>query len=126
MNWYLCIAGVFAAFTTIGHFTVGSKSFLKPMLEASFDEVAKKVMHCVFHYMSAYLILSTLVLLFSGFGFGFGSDNAMLVKFIAVNYILFALWQIILALLSDIKNPLFKLFQWVFFTLIAVFAWLGG
>ncbi len=125
MNWYLCIAGVFGAFTTIGHFTVGSKSFLKPMLEASFDEVAKKVMHCVFHYISAYLILSTLVLLFSGFGFDFGSDFTLLVKFIAANYILFALWQIILSLLSDIKNPLFKLFQWIFFTLIAVFAWLG-
>ena len=125
MNWYLCCAGIFAAFTTIGHFTMGSKSFLKPMLEASFDNVAKKVMHCVFHYISAYLILSTLVLLFTGFGFDFGSDFTLLVKFIALNYLLFALWQIILALLSDINNSLFKLFQWVFFVLIGVFAWLG-
>ncbi len=125
MNWFLFIAGVFGAFTTIGHFLVGSKSFLKPMLEASFDDVAKKVMHCVFHYISAYLILSTLVLLFTGFGFDFGSDFTLLVKFIAVNYILFALWQIVLSLLSDIKSPLFKLFQWVFFILIAVFAWMG-
>ena len=59
MNWFIIIAGLVCAFTTIGHFSVGSRKFLKPMLKASFDPVPKKVMHCVFHYISAYLILST-------------------------------------------------------------------
>ncbi len=51
MNWMITIAGFVGLFTTIGHFAVGSKSFLKPMLEASFDDIPKKVMHCVFHYV---------------------------------------------------------------------------
>jgi NifU-like protein involved in Fe-S cluster formation len=30
-------AGLIGVFTTIGHFAIGSKEFLRPMLEASFD-----------------------------------------------------------------------------------------
>jgi hypothetical protein len=126
MNWLLIIAGGFAGFATVGHLTVGTKNFLVPTLQASFDEVPKKVMHCLFHYVSAYLILTTIYLLAIGVGFKFGGGTTLLVKFIAVNYAAFALGQIIIALASKIQNALFKLFQWVFWTLIAVIAWLGA
>ena len=125
MNGLLVVSGVFAAFTTIGHFVIGSKSFLKPMLEASFDERAKKVMHCVFHYVSAYLVLSTAVLLALGFGLNLTMAATLLVKFIATHYAVFAVTQIIIALTSQLHNGIFKLFQWMFFVVIAVFAWLG-
>jgi hypothetical protein len=49
MNGPILIAGVAAAFCALGHFTVGRKQYLKPMLAASFDDVAKRVNHCVFH-----------------------------------------------------------------------------
>ena len=126
MNWLIIVSGLFAAFTTVGHFIIGSKSFLKPMLGASFDEVPKKIMHCVFHYVSTYLILSTVALLAVGFGVKIQGGSSILIKFIAVNYAIFAVWQIAIALTSGIQNALFKLFQWVFFILIAVFAWLGA
>ena len=125
MNWFLFIAGLFAVFTTIGHFSIGSKRFLRPMLQASFDEIPKKVMHCVFHYVSVYLVFSSIVLLALGCGFYFKSDTSLLVKFIAIHYAVFAITQIIIALSSRIQNGIFKLFQWMFFILIAVFAWLG-
>jgi hypothetical protein len=125
MNWLLFIAGLFGGFTTLGHFFIGGKNFLKPMLEASFDEVPKKVMHCVFHYVSAYLILSTIVLLAMGLGFHFKGDTTLLVKFIAIHYAVFAITQLIIALTSKIQKGIFKLFQWVFFVIIAVSAWLG-
>ena len=126
MNWFILIAGVVSAFTTLGHFAVGSKQFLKPMLEASFDPVPKKVMHCVFHYISAYLILSTLSLLAIGFGGITGEETTLLVRFIAVNYAVFGVWQIVLTVTSQIDKGIFKLFQWVFFITIAVFAWIGA
>ena len=126
MNWMITIAGFVALFTTIGHFAVGSKSFLKPMLEASFDDIPKKVMHCVFHYVSAYLIVSTVALLLIGFGACIGTEASLLARFIAINYAVFAVWQIAIAVTSKIPNGVMKLFQWVFFVLIAVFAWLGA
>ena len=69
MDWFITIAGLLAAMTTVGHFKIGSREFLRPMLEASFDQVSKKVMHCVFHYVSTFLILSALTLLSIGWGF---------------------------------------------------------
>lgn len=125
MNWFITIAGLVCTFTTIGHFTVGSKSFLKPMLDTSFDPIAKKVMHCVFHYVSTFLILSSITLLLIGFGVWSGSGMFALVNFIAANFIVFAVWQVILAVTSDIPKGIVKLFQWIFFVLIALFAWLG-
>ena len=126
MNWFLVIAGGVAGLATVGHFVIGSRNFLAPMLKASLDEVPKKVMHCLFHYVSAYLILSAIFLLAIGFGFTFKGDTAILVKFIALHYVAFAVSQVVIALTSKIQNALFKLFQWMFWTLIAVFAWIGA
>ena len=81
MNWLVTIAGLVSAFTTVGHFLIGIKQFLKPMLEASFDPVPKKTMHCVFHYVSAFQILSTAALLAVGFGLLTGEGTSMLVRF---------------------------------------------
>lgn len=125
MNWLVLVSGLFALFTVIGHFAMGIKSFLKPMLDAPFDDVPKKVVHCVFHYISAFLVLSAGVLLAVGLGMDFKADTSLLVKFIALNYGVFAVTQIFYAITSNIKNAVFKLFQWTFFVLIAVFAWLG-
>ena len=68
MNWLVLISGLVAGFCTIGHFAIGSKQYLQPMLQATFDDVPKKVMHCVFHYVSVYLVLSTIFLLAVGLG----------------------------------------------------------
>ncbi len=125
MNWLILIAGIFALLTTIGHFAVGSKEFLRPMLEADFDPVPRKVLHCVFHYISVFLILSTLALLAAGLQLIDRSGATPLVLFISLNYLTFAIWQIALASCSGIPNGVLKLFQWIFFTLIAGFAIAG-
>lgn len=125
MNWQILTSGIFALLTTFGHFTVGKKQFLLPTLEATFDPVAQKVMHCVFHYVSTFLILSTIVLLAIGIGKVNLHESKLLVNFIATNYAIFAVWQICLAMASGIPKGIFKLFQWVFFVLIAFFAYYG-
>jgi len=125
MNWPIFIAGVGAGFITLGHFAVGSKQYLKPMLQASFDDVPKKVNHCVFHYVSAFLVLSALSLLLIGTGYNNQADTSWLVKFISINYGFFAVIQIIIAATSGIRNAIFKMFQWMLFAFVAVFAWVG-
>ncbi len=126
MNWYITIAGLLGVFATIGHFSIGSKQFLKPMLEASFDPIPKKVMHCLFHYVSTYMILSTIMLLMIGLNVWPALNSMIAIKFIGANYLVFAVWQFILAAASDIPNGVFKLFQWIFFILIALFSFLGA
>ncbi len=126
MNWQILASGIFALLTTLGHFTVGKKQFLLPTLDATFDPVAKKVMHCVFHYVSTFLVLSTIVLLAIGAGKVNLQGSKLLVNFIATNYAIFAVWQICLAMTSGIPKGIFKLFQWVFFALISAFAYYGA
>ena len=125
MNWPILVAGVGAVFITLGHFTAGSKLYLKPMLEASMDPVPKKVNHCVFHYVSAFLVLSAIFLLLAGTGYSNQTDTSWLTKFISLNYAFFAVVQIIIAATSGIQNAIFKMFQWTLFMFVAVFAWLG-
>lgn len=125
MNWPILIAGIIGALTVIGHFTVGRRDFLNPLLGAPMEDVPKKVMHCVFHYISAFLVISTLALLAVGVGVKFKSGYTLLVDFIAIHYASFAVIQLVIALKSGIPRPALKLFQWIFFSLIAIFAWLG-
>ena len=125
MNWPIIIAGVGAVFITLGHFTAGSKLYLQPMLQASFDDLPKKVIHCVFHYVSVYLVLSAIFLLLIGSGNINQTDNSWLIKFISLNYGLFAVVQIVIAATSGIQNAIFKMFQWMLFVFVAVFAWIG-
>ncbi len=122
----ILISGLAAGFVNLGHFTIGSKNFLKPMLQTDFDDVPKKVMHCVFHYVSVYLILSFIVLMAIGLGFSFGTADKLLVKFIAINYFFFAITQIVIAAASNIPKGVIKLFQWIFFLIIVIFAWIGA
>ena len=126
MNWMILISGLAAGFVNLGHFTIGSRDFLKPMLKADFDDVPKKVMHCVFHYVSVYLILSFIVLMAIGLGFSFGTADKLLVKFISINYFFFAITQIVIAAASNIPKGVIKLFQWIFFLIIVIFAWIGA
>ena len=101
-------------------------AFLPPAEDASFDEVSKKVMHTVFHYVSVFMVLSAAALVLAGVGFSFDLDPTLVVYFIALNYSLFALTSIVIAVTSGINNGLFKMFQWVFWIVIAVLAWVGG
>lgn len=126
MNLLIVLAAVVGALTTIGHFVVGSSRFLAPMLAAPIEDVPRKVMHCVFHYVSTYLVLSTAALFLVGLDVCVGEGTSALVRFIAINYLVFALWQLLIAFGSGIPRAPLKLFQWVFFLLIAVLSWLGA
>ena len=125
MNLLILIAAGIALLTTLGHFLIGTRQFLNPMLEAPIDPVAKKQMHCIFHFVSVYFILSTITLLLIGTGLVTGAGAVALTRFIALNYALFAIWQIALARSSKITLGLLKLFQWIFFLLITLLTWIG-
>ena len=122
MNPLMVSAGIIALLTTAGHFTAGSKMYLKPLLNSEIEPVAKKVMHGVFHYVSTFLLLSTLAL----FVIGFMKVGRLLSVFIALNYLLFAMWQLALIKQSGIERGMLKMFQWIFFVFIAALAFLGA
>ncbi|GIU29112.1 hypothetical protein L2719_15990 [Shewanella schlegeliana] len=126
MNLYLLTAGIIAAMTTVGHFAYGRRHFLKPVLVADVDAGAKAVMHCIFHYVSVFLILSSLLLLSCGFEAISKMQSFGVLLFIALNFSLFAIWQIYIGFMSELEAPFKRLFQWVFFVLVAGFTLAGA
>lgn len=120
MNYYLLSAGIVSLFAVIGHFTIGSKEFLNPVLDSGVDEIPKKVMQSIFHYMSVYMVLTTIILMAFSFGNRLIFSNTHdVVKGIALSYGGFAIVQFTIALTSPVKKGVIKLFQWVFWALIA-------
>ena len=69
MNIAIVVAAALAVFVAFGHFAFGIKWYLKPMLNSEFEKIPKTTMQCVFHYVSAFLTLSAIVLWLAGFGF---------------------------------------------------------
>ena len=125
MNWMLIVSGFLAAFCTVGHFIMGGPRFLRPMLDADFDAVPKKVMHAVFHYISVDFILSTLVLLAAGFGLIRGYDLVPAVFVVTLHFLLYTVVQLIIAFGSGIQKAPFKMFQWILFLLTGAFGLIG-
>lgn len=125
MNIYFLIAAILTLLTSIGHFTLGYRRFLKPMQQAQFEPVAKAAMNCAFHYISVFLVLATMVLFACGLMLVSDMQSYSLVLFIALNFILFAIWQLYIGYFSDIDGAFHSLFQWVFFILISGFILLG-
>ena len=126
MNLYLTSAGFLAAMTTLGHFTVGTRLYLRPTLQAAIDPVAKQIMHCLFHYSSVVLVLAATTLLYLGTQGGGIEGGDLIARFIGLQFALFGIWQLWIALRSDIPNGPVKLFQWTFFLTISGLAFAGS
>ncbi len=126
MNYFILTSGIFASLATIGHFAIGTKDFLKPVLNSDIDQIPRKVMQSLFHYMSVFMVLTSVVLLAISMGESLIFENTNdVVKMIGLSYAGFAFIQFIIALTSSIKMGVFKLFQWVFWALIASFSLMG-
>ncbi len=126
MNYFIFISALISFVAVIGHFTMGRNDYLLPVLNSDIDIVPKKVMQSLFHYMSVILVLSTIILLA-------GSHHSWpmydyvhnMIRFIGIVFAFFAVTQFIIAATSGIPGGIFKLFQWVFWALIAACAILG-
>lgn len=126
MNYLILTAGILATFATIGHFAIGTRDFLKPVLISDIDEIPKRVMESLFHYMSVFMILTSVILTAISVGHNLVFENTSdVVKLIGMVYACFAVVQFFIALTSSIKMGVLKLFQWIFWILISVFSFLG-
>ncbi len=121
MNIVVFLAGLVAGFATIGHFIIGSREFLKPVMGSQVEEIPKRVMMGLFHYMSVFMVLTTIILISLSLGCNLIFENPDdILKFIAVTYGGYAIAQLIIALTAPVKQGLIKLFQWVFWMVISI------
>jgi len=125
MNFYLILAGVLTGSVLIGHLTYSKRQYLLPIQQADFDPVVKTVIHCLFHYCSIFMLLSSLILFACGFEAISYMHSFGILIFIALSFGLFAIWQVYISFSSELEKPLRSLFQWLFFTAISAFTLMG-
>ena len=126
MNYFIFLSALVSLASLIGHFTLGRKRYLQPVLDSGIDIVPKKVMLSIFHYMSVFMVLSTIIL-FAGSHHSCPLYDYVhhMIRFIGIVYAFFGVVQFIIGAGSGIPGGVFKLFQWIFWVLIALFAVLG-
>lgn len=126
MNLPILIAGIVAAIATIGHFTVGVKIYLSPMLRAQFNPTSKYVISGVFHYVSIFQTLSSISLIMIGiWGDNCKIETDLILGFLGINYCLFAIVQFISISKSRVKGAWLPMFQWIFWITISLFIFVG-
>ncbi|NRD73599.1 hypothetical protein HQQ94_10125 [Shewanella sp. VB17] len=125
MNIFFIAAAILGLLTCLGHFTYGSKQYLQPMLASNLTPLVKTVLHCVFHFVSVFLVLSSMVLGACGMDVISNMQGFGLVLFVALNFGVFAIWQLFIAFDSDIKWSLRNVCLWAPFACIAILSLLG-
>lgn len=126
MNFFIFISALISLVAFIGHCTMGRKEYLKPVLDSDIDIVPKKVMQSLFHYMSVFLVLSMIILLAGSHELCPMYDYVHnMIRFIGIVFAFFALTSFVIGLTSGISGGVLKMFQWLFWALIAAFAIIG-
>jgi hypothetical protein len=115
---YIC--AYLSVFMLIGHLAAGMKMYLKPMLESNTEEVAKNVMHAVFHYMTIVMLLSAVYLV--SFAHNLFPISLDIVRFIGIFYLVCGLTQMVMAISTNGMKGLMKMFQWTMFLPIGILA----
>ena len=126
MNVLLLISGALAAFMVIGHSTIGHKQFFAPMLEASFDATAKRVMTFVWHMSTVTLVAATAALIYAGLGLSEGAALGPLALYVALQFLAYGAVHLFVVSTSKLPGAVYKQFQWSLFLAVGVTAWAGA
>ncbi|MEK7382402.1 MAG: hypothetical protein AAB262_03860, partial [Elusimicrobiota bacterium] len=90
MEIKILVAGILATGIVIGHFTLGFRMYVVPMLGSYTPLVPRATMHGVFHHLSVFLCLAAAARPAIGLGKVDYQSNQLFVRFLGANYALFA------------------------------------
>ncbi|MGL4993719.1 MAG: hypothetical protein ACRC6R_06300 [Bacteroidales bacterium] len=123
MNIYYLIAAFVAVLSQIGHLTIGRKKFIDPVLKSDYiSQEVKGVVHTLFHYMTYMIGVSAVVLFYiSQYSTVLSVDSSVIGLFLGCVWAGMGL----VALTLSFRYGLFKIFQWIFWFVIAILLFIG-
>lgn len=113
MSIPLLIVGVFCSFLCLVHVVGGGRDCARPMLDASFDPVAKATVYACWHGVSMYLLASGLLLVWVGLDPS--AATRLAAQAIGLSYLCIAALFGVLASTWAIAGGWYKLGQWMAF-----------
>ncbi|MCX5071014.1 hypothetical protein OHA84_36410 [Streptomyces sp. NBC_00513] len=125
MNGWLLAAGITALGVAAVHVVGGHRDVVRPLLSSWLADEPKRVLHAVWHMVSADLVLSGLALLYLALTDG-TAETGLLAWFVAAHFIAYAAAFLAVTLSVDWPRPLLRLPQWILLLPVAALAAAGA
>ena len=123
MNWPMLGAGLLAGFTSLVHLLAGEKTVVRPFLAVPMDVTLQRTLHACWHLVTVFLVASAGVLVYAAFADTVGMRP--LVRFIAINYLLFGGVFLLLTLFVQWDKRWKRLPQWTLLIPVGMLALWG-
>ncbi|MFF4322799.1 hypothetical protein [Streptomyces sp. NPDC001568] len=125
MNGWLLAAGITALGVAAVHVVGGHRDVVRPLLSCGLADEPKRVLHAVWHMVSADLALSGLALLFLSLTRG-TPGTGLVAWLVAAHFIAYAAAFLVVTLSVGWPRPLLRLPQWILLLPVAVLAAAGA
>lgn len=119
MDSNLLVAGIISLLLSIKHLTQDRKKVLLPSQASELSFNAKLQLSSFFYFVAVFYLLATLVLFACSFEMISQMYAYGLLLFIALDYALFAIWQLYGKIMSSEKLSILFYFNWIGYFLIS-------
>ncbi|WP_299002191.1 hypothetical protein [uncultured Shewanella sp.] len=113
MNSYLLVGGFVSLLLSIKHLTLDRKTVLLPFLASDLNIEVKTHISSFFYFIAVFYVLATLSLFVCYLDLISQMYAYGLLLFIALDYALFAIWQLYGKIMSSEKQPLLFYCHWL-------------
>ncbi|MGW7051099.1 hypothetical protein [Streptomyces sp. NPDC054887] len=124
MNAWFLAAGTSAGVVAAIHAVVGGRDVVRPLLAADLADEPRRVLHAVWHMVTADLILAAAALIWLASGNRPGGGT--IAWGLAVHFFAYAGVFLVVSLAASWSKPLLRLPQWMLLLPVAVLAAVGA
>ncbi|MGW0395552.1 hypothetical protein ACWDYJ_32705 [Streptomyces sp. NPDC003042] len=125
MNGWLLAAGITAFGVAAAHIAAGHQDVVRPLLSCGLADEPKRVLHAVWHMVSADLVLSAVALVHLALTDGTSTPGPV-AWFVAAHFIAYAVAFLVVTLSVGWPKPLLRLPQWMLLLPVAVLTVVGA
>ncbi|MCX4820963.1 hypothetical protein OG883_13790 [Streptomyces sp. NBC_01142] len=119
MNGWLLAAGITAFGVAAVHIAGGHRDVVRPLLSSGLADEPRRVMHAVWHMVTADLVLSAAALVYLALADG-TSGTGLVAWFVAAHFLAYAAVFLAVTLSAGWPRPLLRLPQWILLLPVAL------
>ncbi|MFF5313599.1 hypothetical protein [Streptomyces massasporeus] len=124
MNAWFLAAGITAGAVAAIHAVAGGRDVIRPLLAGNLPDEPRRVLHAVWHMVTADLILAAAALIWLALDNRSGGDTIAWI--LAAHFVAYSGVFLIVSLASNWSKPLLRLPQWILLLPVALLAVAGA
>ncbi|MFD5836226.1 hypothetical protein ACFWHV_22070 [Streptomyces collinus] len=124
MNAWFLAAGITAGAVAAIHAVAGGRDVIRPLLTGNLPDEPRRVLHAVWHMVTADLILAAAVLIWLALDNRPGGDT--IAWLLAAHFVAYSGVFLIVSLAASWSKPLLRLPQWILLFPVALLAAAGA